>query len=138
MISLGKTLFFTGSLMLVCAVVNAADINNIYIDQKNIQQHGYMLFNPKLESEGKNTLQLGAKKIAYDHERSLLPQVSSKKVMYKNCQAKKKNELYELSAIFNDKLQLFLSSIYDSKNYDVAEKQNTNNDLNVNSNIRIH
>jgi hypothetical protein len=138
MISLGKTLFLTGTLTFVCAVANAAHKNDAYISQILNQHNGYMLFIPNLESEGKNTLQLEAKKIAYAHELPLLPRASSKKVIYKSCQTKKKNELYELSAIFNDKLQLFLSYIDNSKNYDVAEKQNTSNDLNVNSNIRIH
>lgn len=137
MISLGKTLLLTSVLTLACAVANATHKNSP-TNQNHLIQQGYMLFLPNIESEGKNTLQLEAKKIAYSHENSYLPRISSKKVMYKNCQSKKKNELYELSAIFNDKLQLFLSSIYDSKNFDVAEKDNTNNDLNVNSNVRIH
>jgi len=138
MISLSKTLFLASALTLVCAVANAAYKNNASIDQKLILQHNYMLFILNLESEGKNTLQIETKKIAYSHELPLLPRVSSKKIMYKNCQAKKKNELYELSAIFNDKLQLFLSYIDDSKNYNIVEKKNNDNDLNVNSNIRIN
>lgn len=136
MISLGKTLLVTSVLTLACAVAHAAHNNSSTNDDYIIQQ-GYMLFIPNIESEGKSTLRLEAKKIAYSYENSFLPKISSKKVMYKSCQSKKKNELYELSAIFNDKLQLFLASFYDSKNFEVADK-NTNNDLSVSSNVRIH
>lgn len=142
MISLGKTLLLTSTLTFVCAVVNAAQKNTTHLDEQYIQQHGYMLFIPNLESEGKNTLQLETKKIVYSQKHSLLPKAlpktTSKKVMYKSCPSKKKNELYELSAIFNDKLQMFLSYIDDSKRYSIVEKKNNKNDINVNNNVLIH
>lgn len=40
----------------------------------------------------------------------------------KHCQSKKTNEVYELTAIFNDKLQVFLSYFSSPKNENYLEK----------------
>lgn len=138
MISLGKTLLLTSALTLTCTFANAVQKNNTFFDKKFAHKNSYKLFIPNIYSEGKSSLQLEVKKIAYSQEHHYLPKVSSKEVIYKSCRAKKKNELYELSAIFNDKLQMFLSYIEGTKNFDIAEKQNNSNDLNVNSTIRIN
>ncbi|GLX79365.1 hypothetical protein tinsulaeT_27050 [Thalassotalea insulae] len=54
----------------------------------------------------------------------LVTKPSQEEITYNQCNAKKKNELYELSAIFNDKLQLFLAYFDDRPIYNVASKSN--------------
>ncbi|MDO6444645.1 hypothetical protein Q4493_02535 [Colwellia sp. 1_MG-2023] len=136
MISLGKTILITG--ILTCAVANATNNKSTPINVDVIQKNKLMFYVPKVASDGAKSIMIETKKIAYSHDNFVLPKVSSKKVTYKGCQSKKKNELYELSAIFNDKLQMFLSYIDDSKSFNVAEKKDSSNDLNINSNVRIY
>ena len=138
MISLGKILLLTGVFTLSCAAANGTDNKSTPLNTNFFQQNNLMFFIPKSANDESKSIIIETKKIAYTHDNLILPKVSSKKVTYKGCQAKKKNELYELSAIFNDKLQMFLSYMDDSKPCNVAEKKDSSNDLNINSNIRIY
>ncbi|MCO4800224.1 MAG: hypothetical protein KC484_13500 [Colwelliaceae bacterium] len=139
--SQGKTLFLSSvlsAIALACTLANAAPKNDAAFADNKIQQQNYMLFIPQLESEGRNQLAITSQKIAYSYEKSLLPSLSAKKVEHKSCKTKKKNEIYELSAIFNDRLQLFLSYIDSTQTYKNSDKKNTDNDLNVSNNVRVH
>jgi hypothetical protein len=138
MISLGKTLLITGVFTLACTVANATNNKITAVNEKVIQQDDLLMLVVNVENNAKNSVEIETKKIAYSRENFILPSISSKKVSYKSCQPKKKNELYELSAIFNDKLQMFLSYIDNAKDYPVAEKKDSSNDLNINSNVRIY
>ncbi len=51
-----------------------------------------------------------------------LKREQSKEVVNSSCNTRKKNELYELSAIFNDKLQLFLSYFDERPLYSAVKK----------------
>lgn len=74
-------------------------------------------------------------KIAYVHESPLLQSsaIKESKASYRNCTTKRKNELVELSAIFNDKLHMFLSYFESDSPYQHIEKSHPNNDLNANN-----
>lgn len=88
-----------------------------------------------LNVERYNKLRLVSNKIAYIHDTPLLqsPIIKEKKVMRSSCNTKSKNELVELSAIFNDKLHMFLSYFESDSPYHNLEKQSPTNDLNVNN-----
>lgn len=138
MISLGKTLLITGVFTLACTVANATNHKITAVNEKIIQQDDLLMFVVNVENNAKKSVEIATKKIAYTHKNFILPSISSKKVTYKSCQSKKKNELYELSAIFNDKLQMFLSYIDNAKDYAIAEKKDSTDDLNINTNVRIY
>ncbi len=97
--SLNKTVII-GALMLgVCALAHAAT--------KKVPQS---LFAPHVKTEGITVVDTISSQMLYLQEKPLLPNALRQPVKHKACaSSKKKNELYELSAIFNDKLQLLLS-----------------------------
>ncbi|WP_206483566.1 hypothetical protein [Thalassotalea sp. G2M2-11] len=50
-------------------------------------------------------------------------------ITHSNCSNRKKNHLYELSAIFNDKLHLFLASFNQRSTFTAAKSRQTDNPI---------
>ncbi|MEW6989301.1 hypothetical protein AADZ91_01315 [Colwelliaceae bacterium 6441] len=137
--SLSKTLILSSTLSvlaLCCSLANAAPKMDNTIKAQTTANH-YMYFTPHIESEGQSRL-----KIVYINKQPLLPILSpeaqTNQVAHKQCKTKKKNELYELSAIFNDKLQIFLAYFDDSRIYRIAEKKAEKNDRPLKNNVRVN
>jgi len=129
--SLKNTLLISGTLSAILLVSNLAYATpkNSAVFEKQIPQYSTsMLFIPQLESEGRNKIHLSSQKTVDDFAQSFLSNPSSKEITHKSCGTKKKNRLYELSAIFNDKLQLFLAHFAEPKTYKLAKAlKNKNN-----------
>lgn len=113
--SLAKRLtVFCGTSLLIVASSVAADLEPTLeeLEEFDLQEAQYAFFLPELPSEG-TVIKL--------NRVEKKPVASS--AYYSTCKAKKRNELYELTAIFNDKLQMFLSSFDDKPHYHMVEKK---------------
>ncbi len=83
---------------------------------------------PHLESEGVTKLQLTTINSIQGADNSLLPISKPDAALTRSCKAKK-SSLYELTAIFNDKLQMFLSQFNDSTEYALAKQDKKKDNL---------
>ena len=106
------TLICSASIVVVTSVV-ASELEPSIESFKDVEEHdAQYFFLPELPQEGQA---LNLRKSSHT------PLASN--AYYETCKAKKRNELYELTAIFNDKLQMFLSSFNDEPHFQMAEKK---------------
>ncbi len=126
--SLGKTLLissFFSALALAGTCAQATPKTHAVSEEVNTQHKIHILLLPQITSEGNS------------QQQPLLSKSSSDNSVHRTCKTKKKNELYELSAIFNDKLQMFLSYFDEHQSYKMAGKSESADDLSASNNIHI-
>jgi len=97
----------------------------------------YMFIAAHFTSEGKIKSSQTSLELRYMSERPLLPSTPTEKVIHRTCKTQKKNELFELTAILNDKIQLLLNYFEDTPRYKIAEKEHNNNDLALNGSASV-
>ncbi len=142
--SISKTLLIKSSIAAISLVCTFSQVSHAFpkvtIESSSIakNQVSYRLFAPQTTNDKGYFLTQSSNVIVYIDQHPLLPETASAQTVYKSCKSKKKNELYELSAIFNDKLQLFLSYFDEHQSYKIAEKHNASDDLSVSTNVDIH
>lgn len=123
--SLSKAVIVGALMFSVCTLAHSAS--------KKVPQNQ---FAAHAKSEGITILYSTSKQMLYIQDKPIQPNASIEPVTHKACaSSKKKNELYELSAIFNDKLQLFLSYFDEHPTYQIAEKTTNKNDLSASNNV---
>lgn len=138
--SISKTLLLKSS---IAAISLACTFSHAYpkttTDTSLILKHevSYRLFAPQTANDKGYFLTQSSNLIVSIDEHPLLPKTTSTETVYQSCKSKKKNELYELSAIFNDKLQLFLSYFDEHQSYKIVEKRSSADDFSVSTNLDI-
>jgi len=103
----------------------------------NDSKPSYQVFLPHVANEREIILIARANQHSFRFNLPLLPEFKAENIKQKSCTSKKKNDLYELSAMINDKLQTLLAYFDVRKPYHIAEKSNSKDDLSVNNNISI-
>jgi len=111
----------------------ASDFNNtLFVNQGNATVFMFAL--PHSKSEGVQQNRMTEHHFVNTKPNTLLPKPSPESCM--DSRKKKKNSLYELSAIFNDKLQMFLAYLSKPSKIQIAKQNNKKSPLNT-PNINI-
>jgi hypothetical protein len=82
---------------------------------------------PHLESEGMSKQNRDSTIVINNLNKSLLPKSSPTTPRLQACKTKRKTSLYELTAIFNDKLQLFIDYLDKPKKLELAKQDKKKN-----------
>lgn len=128
-----------GSTILISANIQAAPlVSNEFQQPLNENNASFMLFIPEMELEGTAQSVQGKSihLISNAYTQPLLPKLDNQ-MARSACKAQKKNDLYEISAIFNDKLQSIISYFEDEPVTEIAEKLENKDDLDINSNVAL-
>jgi len=96
------------------------DINKS-LDDKS-KNYAFIFALPHLESEGMSKQSRDSMTVINNLNESLLPKSSSTMPTIRSCKTKRKTSLYELTAIFNDKLQLFINYLDKPKKLELAKQ----------------
>jgi len=107
----------------------APDFNNSLF--ANQGKHTMVMFAlPHSVSEGVQESTLTEQRSTKNKPNSLLPQQTPNSAMTHSCKSKSVS-IYELSAIFNDKLQSLIAYFNKPSKVNIAKKENKNGDLNT-------
>ncbi len=129
---LNKALLLASSaaaMLIACSAAHASKAIEFAEQQTPKDKSHFVGLMPQSDMNNQHNIIYAPKRIRYSVSLLSPTIATAKKASHGGCNAKKKNELYELSAIFNDKLQLFLSYFDEPHSYTLAEKQDQSSDV---------